>query len=506
MFRKLKTEKVLKAYKEHDYDIRKRAFFLYYFLIAGLAVSVFMLFSMTYLQLTDPRFEQLQYQTLSSIFALSLALTVSMISLVKGQFNLAANILMLSALTAIWIVILFDKSRGIGKINTIVFIFTVLAMLPLIIKSKKTIWIYGASNLILFLAFMIWLYPRIQNYQMTVYDFKDTVIDVTAAMCFLIVILYNVYSINYVALTNAKEEIEQRKKIAEELQFHKDNLETLVKEKTEDLEVAVEELKSTNEELHNKSQIIHDQNLELKTALEHLKETQAQLVQAEKMASLGILTAGVAHEINNPLNFMMGAYEALETYFENHGSHDEELTNLLLTSIREGIDRTESIVKSLNYFSRDNSTFDEDCEIHTILDNCLIILNNQLKHRIEILKEYESKELIIKGNVGKLHQAFLNVLANAIQAIEKEGSIQIRTEGGSQKILVCISDSGCGIDSKNIKQLTDPFYTTKPPGEGVGLGLSITYSIIKEHKGSIEFQSELGQGTKVIIRIPYKTE
>ncbi|SMO32888.1 His Kinase A (phospho-acceptor) domain-containing protein [Solitalea koreensis] len=243
-------------------------------------------------------------------------------------------------------------------------------------------------------------------------------------------------------------------------------------------------------------------NQELELTLQDLKKTQLKLVKSAKMASLGTLTAGVSHEINNPLNYIMGAYLGLSNYFENYGSQEESITNLLLNSMKAGVDKAAQIVKGLNQFSRDNSRFDEDCDIHSILDNCLIMHASQLKHKTEVKKDYCLEDFVVKGNVGKLHQVFANVLSNAIYALPEQGKICIATRKETQNVKVIITDNGCGIQTEHLSQITDPFFTTKPPGEGAGLGLYITSSIIDKHLGQIEFESTLHAGTKVIITLP----
>lgn len=241
---------------------------------------------------------------------------------------------------------------------------------------------------------------------------------------------------------------------------------------------------------------------ELEETIKQLKTTKASLIQAEKMASLGTLTAGMAHEINNPLNFIMGAYDGLTNYFKKHGSQEKEKTELLVSSMNIGIERITRIVQGLNQFSRYNENMDEDCDIHSILENCFVILKNKTPHRVNIIKNYLQRTILAKGNVGKIHQAFFDILTNSIESIYDKGEIIVTTKIEGNDAIIEIADTGVGIEKKNLEQLTDPFFTTKPPGEGTGLGLSITYSIIKEHKGTIKFESEFGEGTTVIIRLP----
>lgn len=321
---------------------------------------------------------------------------------------------------------------------------------------------------------------------------------------------------SYQAKTFSKHQVELGQTVANQLSIaiynahlhddlkrHRDNLEMLVREKTHDLDEAIEELKSTNQALQEKNEIIKLRNRELRGTLKSLRATQTMLVQSEKMASLGTLTAGVAHEINNPLNYISGAYQGLDIYFKKTGDNKDKEVSLFMDAIREGVERISGIVRGLNQFTRQTSKMDEDCVIHSILDNCLMMLNSQIIDRIDVVKLYSKKSLVIKGNVGKLNQAFINILLNGIQAIDNSGIISIRTGLNIKgSVIIEIADSGIGIREDDIKKVTDPFYTTKDPGKGTGLGLSITHTIIKEHGGRLLFDSEWGKGTTVKVVLP----
>jgi signal transduction histidine kinase len=271
--------------------------------------------------------------------------------------------------------------------------------------------------------------------------------------------------------------------------------EAVIKERTEDLEAANEQLKTTNEDLSGRRE-------ELEDAIDSLHRAQTQLIQSEKMASLGVLAAGVAHEINNPLNFINGGVMGLENYInENLKDHADDL-DPLIEGIQIGVKRAAEIVTSLNRYSRHDDTPLIPCDIHSIIDNCLIMLSNQLKYKVDVQKIYTRKTYTLLCNEGKLHQAILNILANAEHAIDDKGSIIITTNIEKNKLVISITDTGCGISQENLLKITDPFFTTKDPGKGTGLGLSITYNILQECNGTLEFESQVGIGTKVIITFP----
>jgi len=304
---------------------------------------------------------------------------------------------------------------------------------------------------------------------------------------------------NNILLQTITRDITEKKVAEMELEEYRDKLEFLVKKRTEELAATNEELTSTNEELLT-------QREELENALKNLKKAQNQLFQADKMASLGIMASGVAHEINNPLNFIKAGAFGITQYFENNLKEHWPKVSALINGMNTGIDRTANIVTSLNHYSRQNDSKTNNCNIHSIIDNCLLILQNQIKDRILVVKNYTNKTYTLMGNEGKLHQAILNVLSNSVQAVPNKGKIKITTKLLKKSIKIIITDTGKGIKSKDLDKIFDPFFTTKEVGKGTGLGLSITYNIIEEHRGKIEIDSVLEKGTEVNIELPINTK
>ena len=280
------------------------------------------------------------------------------------------------------------------------------------------------------------------------------------------------------------------------------NLRKSKKKLQEEVDKATKELELSNAELTAINDELLIQRKELESAFTDLRKTQQQLIASEKMASLGILSSGIAHEINNPLNYIQGGIYVITNYFrENPSEYTQEMKDLI-NAMELGVKRANKIVRSLSLFSKNSEKKNEVCDIHEMLDDCLVILSNQVKHRIEIEKLFASDDLFVKGNNANLYQAFLHILTNAEQAIEEQGYIRVKTYRKGKLIHIMISDTGSGISEENLSRISDPFYTTKAPNQGTGLGLTITHTTIEDHGGSIEFSSELGKGTDVLVKLP----
>ncbi len=266
------------------------------------------------------------------------------------------------------------------------------------------------------------------------------------------------------------------------------------------------------------------------------KRAEEVLRQSEKMASLGRLVGGIAHEINNPINFIISGINSLKDRFDNivllldkynelEGNCPIDLSQFLyeiaslkgkisyhetmedvqtlLSTITEGSDRTTSIIRDLKEYSRSRNKEIIQIDINEYIESTLNLLYNQFKGRIEIKKEYCSDSKI-ECHPGQVNQVLMNILVNAIQAIEDRGTIKIRTEKEKNNLDISILDTGKGIPQEVISTVFEPFFTTRGVGGGTGLGLSISYEIIQNHHGDIDIESEPGKGTIVQIKLPVK--
>lgn len=275
-----------------------------------------------------------------------------------------------------------------------------------------------------------------------------------------------------------------------------------------------------------------------KSAEHNLKQAQSQLIQSEKMASIGQLASGVAHEINNPaafvssnlevskdfLNKVQESYIVVRKFLQSYRDGDylqcndlikeldelSEKNNLeylmsdlpdILDEAFDGVERIKKIVKDLRVFSRKDTGEIESFFVNDVLDEVLNIVRSEMKYSAEVVKDYQ-ETVQIRGNTQKIGQVYMNILVNAAQAMEQKGRVVVKTYQDEDNVYVEISDNGKGIGDQDIKKIFDPFFTTKAPGKGTGLGLSICYQIIKQHGGEIKVQSKRDEGTSFTISMP----
>lgn len=318
--------------------------------------------------------------------------------------------------------------------------------------------------------------------------------------------------------------------------------------------MSLERTAKVEQQVYDRTIQLKERTAQLETALKNLQETQFQLIQTEKMSSLGQLVAGVAHEINNPVNFISGnlihtgeyarnLLELVEIYQQQYPNPTpevqaklqeidlefitEDLPNIL-KSMNLGAERIRQIVVSLQNFSRLGEAEMKSVDIHQGIDSTLMILDNRLKPKadypgIQLIKEYGDLPLV-ECWAGQLNQVFMNVLTNAIDVLSeaqisktpigKNSSnleflprIRIRTElKSSNCVCVRIADNGTGMTENVKKRLFEPFFTTKPVGKGTGLGLAIAYQIVDKHQGAIRCVSAPGEGTEFWIEVPVRQQ
>lgn len=282
---------------------------------------------------------------------------------------------------------------------------------------------------------------------------------------------------------------------------------------------------------------------DLKNAVKNLKETQNQLIRSEKMASLGLLAAGVAHEINNPVGFVTSNIETLREYTETFSKlielyqklskdqklskesggkspleqeilHIEETEDIdfliqdvqpMLNDSLAGLDRVKDIVNSLKSFARTENTESRTADINQCIENALKLVWNEIKYNSVVVKKLEEVPSI-DCYPEQIEQVIMNLVVNAGQAFDKDGEIRISSGCEDDQIVIKVEDNGCGINDADMSKIFDPFYTTKPMGVGTGLGLSISYGIIDKHDGNIFVDSEVGRGTLFKICLPINNQ
>lgn len=298
-------------------------------------------------------------------------------------------------------------------------------------------------------------------------------------------------------------------------------------------EATVDPVYQLGESFNNMMYILELKNKELEKAYTDLKDSQFRIVQQEKMASIGQIAAGVAHEINNPIGFISGNLRALDKYINKFtdfiniqngiiSSFNNEEAKKIITEKRknfkldyvcedvkgliaeslDGTERVSSIVKGLKSFSRTDDEKYACSDINVCMENSLRIVWNELKYKATVTKDYGTLP-VTKCYYNQLSQVFINLLVNAGHAIQEKGEITVKTWNDNNTVYISVADTGCGIPAENIHKLFDPFFTTKEAGKGTGLGLSISYDIVKKHGGDISVDTVSGKGTTFTVKIPF---
>ena len=311
-------------------------------------------------------------------------------------------------------------------------------------------------------------------------------------------------------------------------------LEALVANRTSQLELAMQRLEEDIRKREAAEAELLRRNNELTELNVRLSMAQEQLVQSEKLASIGQLAAGVAHEINNPIGYVFSNFETLGTYIarmlsmfqvyeqaEAHLADPQVLANVratragidldfliedipvLMTESREGITRVRKIVQDLKDFSRVDANQDwQWANLHQGIDSTLNIVSNEVKYKADVIKEYGDIP-DIECLPSSINQVIMNIVINGVHAITGErGKITIRTGKAGPNVWIEIADTGVGIPKEIASRIFDPFFTTKPIGSGTGLGLSLSYGIIQKHNGQIDVESQPGVGTTFRITLP----
>lgn len=326
-----------------------------------------------------------------------------------------------------------------------------------------------------------------------------------------------------------------------------DTLERLVRLRTAELETALrryeqttamlqrtrENMASEIDERRAAQSRLEQEKDEQRRLLRALEDTHVQLLQSEKLASIGQLAAGVAHEINNPIGFISANLNTLRTWVRSLldviAAHEAALPQLepaardaltarrgaadldyvrdeIVTLIDESIDgavRVRRIVQDLRDFSRPGSGEWSVADIHAGLESTLNVVHNELKYKADIVREYGDLPQV-ECLPSQLNQVFMNLLVNAAHAMPTRGVITIRTSSDGEQVSIAISDTGTGMTPDIVRRIFDPFFTTKPVGQGTGLGLSVSHGIVERHRGAIDVTSEPGRGTTFCVRLPIR--
>jgi signal transduction histidine kinase len=435
--------------------------------------------------LTSNTFGGWNYSRVSDIIILSCLI---IIAIFRHKFSLIFKAYLV--LLGLLLVVFIDLSLlGVASANKVL-----LALLPLLsivhLKYRGTTYLMGFAYSLYILFAYLFLSGVISsvnpnNQDLSAWLINGFMLFLSSIIVFLVVSKSNkTYQFLVSGLIKANRKL---KKNEFGLKTEQDSLENQVETRTQAV------LKPNKE--------LEQQKEELQQTVDRLNETTDRLIQAEKLASIGLLASGIAHEINNPLNYIRGGVVLLEDILKERSQYDDDI-HQTIDSMNDGINRATRIVKSLNQYSHSAGELTDECNLNEIIKNCMNLLRNKLPEGIKVNLKFDQMVSRVRGNNGKLHQTFINIIDNSLHSLNGHGEIDISIANQNKLVIVSIIDTGSGIDEKNISKIMDPFFTTKDVGEGSGLGLYIVSSIVKQHGGQIAFQSTLEKGTTCTISLP----
>jgi len=437
---------------------------LFQFLLLSIMAIATVGLGSQYFALSGPGNESIQNRQLVQIVIANFSGIILLYLNQRGKTKLASLLLV-----SIYIAVIFGNSTFANGIRSIAFHHVGIAvMLSSLLLGWRAGFLTGTMILVLGVVFII-----LENFGILVYDYPKFapiayLVNLFVTVLFLGVIQFLSVSLLERSLRKTNEELERRISAEKEVERYQRTLEDLVEERTLQLEAA-----------------------------------QGQLIQSEKMAAIGTLAMGIAHEINNPLNYISGGINAIKEAIEEDAPETAKNLEPMIAAIVQGVNRTSKIVSSLNHYSTSEGSEKQFADIHTIIENSLLLMHEAIKEKTKITRNYCSCSPKVLVNEVALQHVLINVILNGIDAMAEFGEMSITTTC-KRDFTIIISDTGVGISPENLPRVFDPFFTTKEQGKGTGLGLSIAYSIIKDHQGSIEIQSTPGKGTTVSINLPIK--
>lgn len=452
--------RLLHRYDSSSFVIKNRARFTLYLTFTLIAIAPILIIYHSYSHLSSRDYNfQVQMNVVVPEIAAFLLFFVILIILIKGHFSIAGNLLIITCQSVIWGIMFFSETDLLTRTDTIVLIAATLAAMPIIVVGeKKLFFIYSAANIALLFIFTFYFQSQMNLSDASI---KDYLSDNTIAFIFIGIVSYTAYSINSKALDRVEDEIAERKK-----------------------------------------------------AEEQRNRLQMQLLQSQKLESIGLLAGGVAHDFNNMLAAVQG--------FAELAADDINTNSLVKTEINEIIKaskKARDLTQQLLAFARIQPLDMKVININQIIRDFSMMLTRTIRGNIIIQSNLCDNPGVIEGDPIQIEQAILNLTLNAQDSMPRGGTIIIGTSrvtveedfvkkyeniSAGEYIILSVSDSGSGIEPGIIDKIFDPFFTTKEFGRGTGLGLSTTYGIVKQHGGMIHVYSEKNKGTIFKIYLPVK--